>query len=371
MKAVTRIRRGCDADARTIWLPLFPLLYSNRLSLSSPKTTASQRVVSKYEQHIRNYDPRPKMSGSESDSFPECPYFLLRKPLRADEHLYNLLGLAVVNTRNPLSDIAPPLPNQGGPDIRDLNPHLYPKPIVGHDVKSLQEKASDANARAVITEAIDAFVRRKRTGSQSYQAPGFRRFSMVTPKTQFERLMANKSYSDAIFRKLEEQTNAKHKTLAFITDILTCADMAVETSRDRQTGAGAGFDAPVGAAVGGLGTHALDVSGRAEVERTRHDESGGVYEGEVVVACGYHQIELVEPKGGVWQRIKGIFVKPKVGNVELSTHPINPRTGIYFGGNPKRGDLAGFLGSTPDGSWHADGKSIEEHDPDFAFTLYT
>jgi hypothetical protein len=252
---------------------------------------------------------------------------------------------------------------------------LWPNPIIGHDVEILKGRTANNEATVRITKAIEGVAKKGNSQEQSSHAITFRRFTMATPKDQLTTLMNNDQYAEPVFSKFQELKGTKDEKLYFVTDIITCGDMAVSDQRESVLDVNVNLTIPAGAMAGmDPGTSMADVQLGAGVKRTTKQGKKGTYDGEVIVALGYYAMELVEPpKRTLFQRFRGLFSKPKLGNVRLVA-PMNPSSGIYFAKNQIEGDYT-TLGDDDSSDGRSDDDThkdpiLEEGNCDFNFKLY-
>ena len=110
---------------------------------------------------------RKVTSASSEDPFPSFPYFLLLKPLEVENYLHELLGLAVVETKNPLLDVAPPYTLSRAVIYSAIESNIWPKFITGHDVDILKGRTANQEAKVRITKAIHDFLKSKKVEKPS------------------------------------------------------------------------------------------------------------------------------------------------------------------------------------------------------------
>src|SRR4051812_9501267 len=108
-------------------------------------------------------------------------YFLLNEPAPG-HRIHDLLGRAVYIEEDSLkrpteSLIRPVLPTEG-PDLKKLEPNLYPTHIEAKSAEVLREKANDASAQASITKVLSLFYKHNKSSQTTMTIPGFRRITM-------------------------------------------------------------------------------------------------------------------------------------------------------------------------------------------------
>ena len=233
---------------------------------------------------------------------------------------------------------APLLPPDG-PRLTPIDPQLYKEPFVAHNVAKLKEKAHDERAKAQISRLVDTFFGHRHSEVESRSTLGYRRFNISYPENQFRKLLKNNDYEVGAKTLLQ-----KHQPLYIVCDIITCLDMELTESVGGKSEAGGAATVPAGEAVG-IPSNILDITGEGGAKRTHSNSLHGTYDGQVIIACGYRQVNWVETSKGLLHGLKELFVHPKASGIEISATNLDPITGLTIGGAPPNGEFLGFLDS--------------------------
>ncbi|GAP82576.2 hypothetical protein SAMD00023353_3300030 [Rosellinia necatrix] len=127
-------------------------------------------------------------------------YFLLAERVHGSR-IDDLLGRAVYITGDSLkrpteSMIRPPLPT-GGPDLKVIEPNLYPEHMEARSAQILLENAVDDSARASITRALSVFYSNKTSEQTKVSAAKFRRITMEEHDLKIRNLLADEKARSA------------------------------------------------------------------------------------------------------------------------------------------------------------------------------
>ncbi|KAI1452949.1 hypothetical protein F4805DRAFT_445288 [Annulohypoxylon moriforme] len=226
------------------------------------------------------------------------PYFILSEVATQDK-VNSLLGRAVPFTSAKPGDVENPLkrPAEGhiyptlppeGPDLRELDKHLYPHNVKAKEAKILLERAQGTDAEVAITKALALLHSSSKSNKREASIPGFRRLTIDQAPHRIEQLLKHDQYSRPIFDYFTKHPNGK---LGIIVSIVCAMDMSLSVQQARSRDSGVQVEVPkeVAAALGGPPL-ATDTGARISTSSAKVSEAEGTYDGEVVVACGYLQM---------------------------------------------------------------------------------
>ena len=248
-------------------------------------------------------------------------YFLLTEPAPG-HRIFDLLGRAVHiegdSLKHPTeSTIRPRLP-PAGPDLRELEPDLYPKHAEAKNAEVLREKAHNESARAFITKALSLFYKHQKSNQIQLTIPGFRRITMEEQNDKIESLLKKDRYNKPI---LDFFTEFPKSELGIIVSIIACFEMEVGNKKSEEREGGGNVTAPSEAkgAPGGVG----DLTLEAKAGGSNKNQLSGTYKDEVIIACGYVKMSLKQPSSG-WQFWKSH--KPSHFDIVVTSQGLHPVT---------------------------------------------
>ncbi|KAI1207406.1 uncharacterized protein F4807DRAFT_434472 [Annulohypoxylon truncatum] len=226
------------------------------------------------------------------------PYFILSEVATQDK-INSLLGRAVPFTSAKPGDVENPLkrPAEGriypilppeGPDLRELDKHLYPQGVKAKEAKILLESARGTDAEVAITKALALFHSSSKSNKRAASIPGFRRLTIDQAPHRIEQLLKHDQYSKPIFDYFTKYPNGK---LGIIVSIICAMDMSLNIQQAQSRDSGVQVEVPKEAvAAPGGPPVASDTGARISTSSTKVSEAEGTYDGEIVVACGYLQM---------------------------------------------------------------------------------
>ncbi|KAI0880980.1 uncharacterized protein GGS22DRAFT_78581 [Annulohypoxylon maeteangense] len=226
------------------------------------------------------------------------PYFILSEVATQDK-INSLLGRAVPFTSAKPGDVENPLkrPAEGhiyptlppeGPDLRELEKHLYPHGVKAKEAKILLESVQGTEAEVAITKALALFHSSSKSNKRTASIPGFRRLTIDQAPYRIEQLLKHDQYSRPIFDYFTKYPNGK---LGIIVSIICAMDMSLNVQQAQSRDSGVEVEVPKETAVAlGGPPVATDTGARISSSSTKVSEAEGTYDGEVVVACGYLQM---------------------------------------------------------------------------------
>ena len=277
-------------------------------------------------------------------------YFLLPEPVPGDRIL-DLLGRAVYvegdSLKHPTTEaiIKPRLPTVG-PDLKELEPDLYPTHAEAKNAEVLLEKAHDESAKASIRKVLNLFYKHKKSSHTKLSIPGFRRITMEEQNIKLDSLLNKAKYNEPIIEIFQQYPKAK---FGIIVSIISCFEMEVGNSKlgeDESSGSATVPGEAIGAS-GGVGDLTLEVKagGNTKIKLS------GTYKDEVIMACGYVEMRLKKPKSR-WLFWKSH--KPSPHDITFTSEAIHPVT-MTVSVPPTRmeGDHEPILGGITEG----DGKA--------------
>lgn len=267
-------------------------------------------------------------------------YFLLTEPAPG-HRIFDLLGRAVYVDKDSLkrpteSIIEPHLPTVG-PDLKKLEPDLYPTHVEAKSAEVLLEKAHDESAKASISKALALFYKHKKLSQTKLSIPGFRRITMEEQNRKIEGLLNNDKYNGQIIKFLQKFPDAR---FGIIVSIISCFEMEMGNERSEEREGGGNATVP-GEAMGAPG-RVGDVTLEAKAGSNTKVKLSGTYKDEVIIACGYVEMRLKEPESS-WQFWKSH--KPSPHDITFTSVTIHPLT-MTVSVPPTRikGDQEGMLG---------------------------
>ncbi|KAH8648665.1 hypothetical protein BX600DRAFT_518029 [Xylariales sp. PMI_506] len=259
---------------------------------------------------------------------PPKPYFLLSEVATQDK-INSLLGRAVPFTSSDPEDKNQPLkrPSEGyifpllppeGPDLRKLDPLLYPQNVMAKEATTLLRSARGSDAEIAITKALALFHSSEKSNTREASIPGFRRLTIDQAPHRIRQLLKHREYADPILQYFTDFPSGK---LGIIVSIICALDMSlnVEHSQSRETGAE--FEVPSESL--GLPPNTVDLKTKISASNLKVSEAEGTYVGEVVVACGYLQMTR-KPESGLMSLFRS--KKPTLDDIEIPGEFVHPRT---------------------------------------------
>lgn len=304
-------------------------------------------------------------------STPTKNYFLLTEPAPG-HRIFDLLGRAVYIEGDSLkrpteSIIYPRLPTvrpglPAGPDLKELEPDLYPKHVEAKNAEVLRKMAHDDSAKASISKALSLFYKHKESGQNKLTIPGFRRITMEQQNIKVDNLLNNDEYNEPIIEFFQNFPEAR---FGIIVSIISCFEMEVEHKKSKEREGGGNVTVPGEAmgAPGGVG----DVTLEAKAGGNTKDKVSGTYKDEVIIACGYVEMSRKEaPKW--WQFWKSS--RPSPHDITFTYETIHPLTmTVSVPPNRIEGDHEGILGGISEGDGEA-ATSAGQDDDGSDFVLY-
>ncbi|KAN0067304.1 hypothetical protein V8E54_014567 [Elaphomyces granulatus] len=298
-------------------------------------------------------------------STPTKSYFLLAEPAPG-HRIFDLLGRAVYidgdSLKRPTEYIIKPRLPAVGPDLKELEPSLYPKHVEAKSAEVLREKAHDERAKASISKALNLFYRHEKSNQIKLSIPGFRRVTMEEHSVKIESLLNNAKYTGPILEFFQRFPKAR---FGIVVSIISCFEMEVGNKKSEER-EGGGNAAVSGEAVGAPG-EVGNVTLKAKAGGNTEDKLSGAYKDEVIIACSYVEMRLKKPPSN-WKIWKSH--KPSPYDITFTSETIHPLT-MTVSVPPTRikGDLEGGM-TEGDGEAAASAGTSGQGDDGSDFVLY-
>ncbi|CAO2658490.1 Nn.00g062130.m01.CDS01 [Neocucurbitaria sp. VM-36] len=299
-------------------------------------------------------------------------YFLLTEPVPG-HRIFDLIGRAVYidedSLKRPTESIMKPRLPDSGPDLKELEPDLYPTHVEAKSAEVLLEKAHNESAKASITKVLSLFYSHKKASRSKRTIPGFRRITMEEQHIKVENLLKKAEYHDPILEFFDAYPEAR---FGIIVSIISCYEMEVENQNSKEREGGGNLTAP-GEAMGAPPTTG-DTTLEGNVGGNTKVELSGAYKDEVIMACGYVEMRLKKRDSSLlfWKSHK-----PSPHDITFTTQALHPLT-MTVSVPPTRieGDQDAILGGITQGKGGAfacsDISDLSEQDDDGSdFVLYS
>ncbi|KAF2822307.1 hypothetical protein CC86DRAFT_373439 [Ophiobolus disseminans] len=249
---------------------------------------------------------------------PTKSYFLLNEPVPG-HRIFDLLGRAVYIEEDSLKHpteaiIRPRLPSKG-PDLKTLEPNLYPKHVQAQNAEVLLAKAHSESAKVSISKVLGLFYKHQKTNMKKVSIPAFRRITMEERNDNIETLLNNPEYNEPIIELFQKYPEAR---FGIIVSIISCFEMEVGNKRSEER-EGGGHGTVPSEATGGAGSVTLE----AQASDSTTVELSGTYQDEVIMACAYVEMRLKKPDNG-WLFWK--THKPSPHDITFTSQAVHPIT---------------------------------------------